>query len=45
MLQGMGIDTGIDLNALVDAGQFISAHLGRPSHSRVARALMSRRKS
>jgi hydroxymethylglutaryl-CoA lyase len=44
MLQGMGIDTGIDLNALVDAGQFISAHLGRPSHSRVARALMSRRK-
>jgi hydroxymethylglutaryl-CoA lyase len=44
MLHGMGIDTGIDLEALVQAGQFISDHLGRPSSSRVARALMSKRK-
>ena len=43
MLHGMGIETGIDLDALVDAGQFISAQLGRPSSSRVARALLSRR--
>ncbi|MBD3893722.1 hydroxymethylglutaryl-CoA lyase [Hydrogenophaga sp.] len=43
LLHGMGIETGIDLAALVDAGQFISAHLGRPSGSRVARALLSRR--
>ena len=43
MLHGMGIETGIDLDALVDAGQFISAQLGRPSPSRVARALLSRR--
>jgi hydroxymethylglutaryl-CoA lyase len=44
LLQGMGIDTGIDLDALVQAGQFISDHLGRPSSSRVARAMMSKRK-
>ena len=33
---------GIDLNALVDAGQFLSDHLGRPSGSRVARALLAK---
>jgi hydroxymethylglutaryl-CoA lyase len=44
LLHGMGIDTGIDLDALVQAGQFISDHLGRPSSSRVARAMMSKRK-
>ena len=43
MLQGMGIDTGIDLELLIDAGQFISDFLQRPSHSRVARALLARR--
>jgi hydroxymethylglutaryl-CoA lyase len=44
MMNGMGIDTGIDLEALIQAGQFISDHLGRPSSSRVAKALMSKRK-
>jgi hypothetical protein len=34
---------GIDLDALVDAGQYISEHLGRPSGSRVARALLAKR--
>lgn len=43
MLHGMGIDTGIDLDALMEAGQFISDHLQRPSGSRAARALMARR--
>jgi hydroxymethylglutaryl-CoA lyase len=45
MLHGMGIETGIDLNALVDAGQYISDRLGRQTHSRVARALWSRRQA
>ncbi len=45
LLHGMGIETGIDLDALVDAGQYISTHLGRPSASRVARALLSRRQA
>ena len=38
MLDGLGIDTGIDLAALVAAGQRISNVLGRPNASRVARA-------
>ena len=43
LLHGLGITTGIDLDALVDAGQFISQQLGRPSNSRVARALLAKR--
>ncbi|NNJ14942.1 hydroxymethylglutaryl-CoA lyase [Pseudomonas putida CSV86] len=38
MLQGLGIDTGIDLERLIAAGQRISAVLGRATGSRVARA-------
>ena len=43
MLHGMGIDTGLDLDALVDTAAWISAELGRPPASRVARALLARR--
>ena len=43
MLHGMGIETGIDLDALVDAGAFISDVLGRPSVSRAGKALLARR--
>jgi hydroxymethylglutaryl-CoA lyase len=43
LLHGMGIDTGIDLDKLIDAGKYISDFLGRQSHSRVARALLSKR--
>jgi hydroxymethylglutaryl-CoA lyase len=43
MLHGMGIETGIDLDKLVDAGKFISDFLGRPSGSRVATALLAKR--
>ncbi len=39
MLQGMGIETGIDLPALITAGERISATLGRPTGSRTAQAL------
>ena len=43
MLHGMGVDTGIDLDALVDAGIFISDLLGRPPVSRVGKALLIKR--
>lgn len=43
MLHGMGIDTGIDLDRLVDAGQFISDFLQRKSGSRVATAMLAKR--
>lgn len=45
MLHGMGIETGLDLAKLVDAGEFISQALGRPTQSRVAKALLAKRAS
>lgn len=45
LLHGMGIETGIDLDKLVDVGQKISEFLGRPNGSRVARAILNKRKS
>ncbi|MBM70864.1 MAG: hydroxymethylglutaryl-CoA lyase [Haliea sp.] len=41
MLNGMGIDTGIDLSALVGAGARISEALGRRNSSRAANALLA----
>jgi len=43
MLHGMGIATGIDLDRLIDAGQYISGFLGRKSGSRVATAVLNKR--
>jgi hydroxymethylglutaryl-CoA lyase len=43
MLQGLGIDSGIDLDALIDAGVFISEALGRKPNSLVARAVLNKR--
>ncbi|MBI3146942.1 MAG: hydroxymethylglutaryl-CoA lyase [Betaproteobacteria bacterium] len=42
LLNGLKIETGIDLDRLAAAGQFIADFLGRPSHSRVARALAAK---
>ena len=42
MLNGMGIETGVDLTGLIAAGMYISNHLGRPSGSKVARAIPAR---
>lgn len=39
MLNGMGIDTGVDLPKLLEAGRFISNSLGRLPASKVGRAL------
>jgi hydroxymethylglutaryl-CoA lyase len=38
MLQGMGIETGIDLPALLDASSFIESRIGHPLPSRYYRA-------
>jgi hydroxymethylglutaryl-CoA lyase len=43
MLNGLGVATGVDLDALVDAGEFISDRLGRPPVSRVGRALLTKK--
>jgi len=39
LMQELGIHTGIDLKAVVDAGQFISQHLGRKAVSRAGNAI------
>ncbi|WP_323018283.1 hydroxymethylglutaryl-CoA lyase [Castellaniella sp.] len=39
LLQGQGLHTGVDLEAVVDIGQWISGQLGRPTASRAGRAL------
>ena len=38
-LHGMGVSTGVDLPSLVETSVWLSGHLGRPSPSRVVRAL------
>ncbi len=38
MLEGMGIDTGVDLVALIQTGLWLSSQLGRETSSKVARA-------
>jgi len=43
MLHGMGIETGIDLDKLIDAGAYISDFLGRKPSSRVAVAVLNKR--
>jgi len=43
MLNGLGIETGIDIERLVDAAAGISRALGRPVTSRVGKALLARR--
>ena len=43
MMNGLGIDTGIDLDKVVDAGQFISQHLGRKAVSRAGNAIAAKR--
>ncbi|MFL6650147.1 MAG: hydroxymethylglutaryl-CoA lyase [Sulfurifustaceae bacterium] len=42
LLHGLGIETGVDLETLAAAGDFICKALGRQTTSRVARALRSR---
>ena len=43
MLHGMGIETGIDLDRLVDAGEYISSFLKRKPNSRAATAILNQR--
>lgn len=43
MLHGMGIETGIDLDKLIDAGKYISDFLQRKPNSRAATALLNKR--
>jgi hydroxymethylglutaryl-CoA lyase len=39
LMNGQGLDTGVDLDAVVDIGQWISQEIGRATSSRAGRAL------
>lgn len=39
MLDGLGVETGVDLGRLVATSRWLADHLGRPSPSRTVRAL------
>ncbi len=41
MLNGMGVETGVDLKKLVDVGRYISKKLGRPPQSKVSLAMVA----
>jgi hydroxymethylglutaryl-CoA lyase len=45
LLNGLGIDTGVSLDGLVDAAAYISGVLGRKPVSRVANALLAKRQA
>lgn len=42
MLHGLGVSTGVDFDAVVDAGQYVVGELGRPNASRASVAYRSR---
>ena len=43
MLDGMGIETGVDMDRLLEAGRYISDFLGREPVSRAATALLRKK--
>lgn len=43
LLRGLNIETGVDLEALIDTGAWISDELGREPNSKVARAVLAKR--
>jgi hydroxymethylglutaryl-CoA lyase len=45
LLDGLGVETGVDIDKLMAAGEYICGVLGRPTHSRAARALAAKRKA
>jgi hydroxymethylglutaryl-CoA lyase len=44
MLEGLGVETGIDLDVLIGTSVWMADQLGRPSPSRVVRAIASERR-
>jgi len=45
LLEGLGYETGVDLDRLIDVSQFITNVLKRDNMSKVARALLSKKQS
>jgi hydroxymethylglutaryl-CoA lyase len=45
LLDGLGIETGVDIAKLIAAGDYICGVLGRPTHSKAARALAAKQQA
>jgi hydroxymethylglutaryl-CoA lyase len=45
LLDGLGIETGIDLDAIVSVGDWVSQQMGKENGARAGRALMARKAS
>jgi hydroxymethylglutaryl-CoA lyase len=45
LLDGLGVETGVNIDKLIAAGDYICGVLGRPTHSKAARALAAKRKA
>lgn len=45
MLHGLGIETGVNLDELIDVGDFICSKLGHENRSRVAQAILAHRRA
>ena len=45
LLNGLGIETGVDIVKLIAAGEYICGVLGRPTHSKAARAITAKSKA
>jgi isopropylmalate/homocitrate/citramalate synthase len=45
LLSGLGIETGVEMTKLIAAGDYICGKLGRPTHSKAARALAAKAKA
>ena len=43
MLHGLGIETGVDLERLVEVGEWISGFLNKPSNSKAGKAMSAKR--
>eukprot|EP00729_Bicosta_minor_P005630 gene5630-912_t len=44
MLEGLGIESGVDLDRVVNAGIYISSAIGRPTASRASTAILAQRR-
>ncbi len=42
LLDGLGIETGVDIRKLIAAGEYICGQLGRPTNSRAAKAIAAK---
>jgi hydroxymethylglutaryl-CoA lyase len=45
MLHGLGIETGVDLDKLVEIGQWICSALGKEPASKAGRAMAAKRRA